>query len=152
MTRRSASVSAVALLLLLSMFALQACSPSDGNSDAADEQAIEQTASTSDSIAHDETDHDHDDQPETNNDDETLLVVTGTVIDVKGDLSTITLITLLTEDGEKVDFIPADGVLFDGGPISHVRDHLISGTPVKFEYRELDDGSLEALTLGDAHE
>ncbi len=80
------------------------------------------------------------------------MVATGTVIDVKGDLTAITLITLLTEDGEKVDFVPADGVLFDGGPISHVRDHLISGTPVKFEYRELDDGSLEALTLGDAHE
>ena len=137
------------------MFALQACSPSDGNSDAADEQAIEQTASTPETGAHDETDHDNDDQPETNNGDhgdETLLVVIGTVIDVKGDLSTITLITLLTEDGERVDFVPADGVLFDGGPISHVRDHLISGTPVKFEYRELDNGSLEALTLGDAHE
>ncbi|RLE15539.1 MAG: hypothetical protein DRJ28_03945 [Actinobacteria bacterium] len=152
MSRRSASVSAAALLLVLSMFALQACSSSNGNSDAADEQAIEQTASTSDSSAHDETDHDHGEQPETNNDDEALLVVTGTVIDVKGDLTAITLITLLTEDGEKVDFVPADGVLFDGGPISHVRDHLISGTPVKFEYRELDDGSLEALTLGDAHE
>jgi len=125
MSRRSASVSAAALLLVLSMFALQACSSSNGNSDAA---------------------------PETNNDDEALLVATGTVIDVKGDLTAITLITLLTEDGEKVDFVPADGVLFDGGPISHVRDHLISGTPVKFEYRELDDGSLEALTLGDAHE
>jgi len=152
MSRRSASVSAAALLLVLSMFALQACSSSNGNSDAADEQAIEQTASTSDSSAHDETDHDHGEQPETNNDDEALLVATGTVIDVKGDLTAITLITLLTEDGEKVDFVPADGVLFDGGPISHVRDHLISGTPVKFEYRELDDGSLEALTLGDAHE
>jgi len=69
MSRRSASVSAAALLLVLSMFALQACSSSNGNSDAADEQAIEQTASTSDSSAHDETDHDHGEQPETNNDD-----------------------------------------------------------------------------------
>ncbi len=80
------------------------------------------------------------------------LVVTGTVIDVVGDLSAITSITLLTEDGEQMDFVPAPGALFDGGPVSHIRDHLVSGAPVHFEYEEREDGTLVAIELGDAHE
>jgi len=87
-----------------------------------------------------------------NDHDQGLLVVTGIVIDVVGDLSTITGVTLLTEDGEQMNFVPAPDALFDGGPISHIRDHLVSGAPVQFEYRELEDGTLVAIELGDAHE
>jgi len=91
--------------------------------------------------------HDADDDHEQGH-----LVVTGTVIDVEGDLSAITSITLLTEDGEQMVFVPAPDALFDGGPVSHIRDHLVSGAPVHFEYEEREDGTLVAIELEDAHE
>jgi len=123
MNMRSSHVSIAAVVLAIVAFALQGCSSSD--------------------------DHDHAVDDEHN---QTLLVVRGTVIDVAGDLSTIAHITLLMEDGRQMDFVPAAGTLFDGGPISHIRDHLISGAPVEFKYRESEDGTLVAVELGDAHD
>jgi len=121
MNTPSHHVSIAVVVLAIAVLALSGCSASEGQ------------------------DHEGDDHGQG------LLLVTGTVIDVVGDLSTITGVTLLTEDGEQVDFIPAPDALFDGGPISHIRDHLVSGAPVQFEYRELNDGTLVAIELGDAH-
>lgn len=76
--------------------------------------------------------------------------VTGVVAAVDGDLSEIRTFSLLLPDGSALTFRPEEGLLFDGGPLSHVRDHMVSGTPVAVEYRHGDDDVAVATTVGDA--
>lgn len=76
--------------------------------------------------------------------------VTGVVTDVVGDITAVEVFTLRLPDGTDRTFEPAPGILFhDSAPLGHLRDHLRSGEPVRVRYRVLDDGSLEALEVGD---
>ena len=75
--------------------------------------------------------------------------VAGVVVAVDGDLSEIRTFSLLLPDGSALTFLPEEGLLFDVGPLSHVRDHMVSGTPVAVEYRQ-QDGVAIATTVGDA--
>ncbi len=71
----------------------------------------------------------------------------GVVIDVEGDLTTVTAFTVLVE-GDPVRFEPVD----DGDyafPLGHLRDHLRSGEPVLVGW-ELDGQSRLATFLDDA--
>jgi len=78
------------------------------------------------------------------------IVVEGVVIAVDGDLTNVTSFTLRLPDGSDLVLMPAAGVLFHGSaPISHVRDHLASGAPVRVGYVELDDGTLSAVLVED---
>jgi len=79
-----------------------------------------------------------------------VLTATGVVTAVEGNLSGVDSFTIRLEDGSDLTFVPADDALFDGGPFSHIRDHLASGAPVTVEYVELADGTLQALSAGDA--
>ncbi len=75
--------------------------------------------------------------------------VAGVVIDFDGNLQEVSSFTLLVE-GEPIVLVPDDGVLFDGGPLSHLRDHLSSGAPVRVVYLTNADSINIAIEIGDA--
>ncbi len=78
-----------------------------------------------------------------------VLTTTGIVIDMAGDLAATTGVTILDGDGVQIIFVPSADATFHGGPVSHIRDHLLSGLPVVVEYRVLGDGTFEAISFDD---
>lgn len=79
-----------------------------------------------------------------------VLTTTGIVIDVAGDLTATTAVTILDGDGMQLVFVPSADATFHGGPVGHIRDHLLSGLPVVVNYIVLADGTLEANSFDDA--
>lgn len=77
--------------------------------------------------------------------------VEGVVIAVEGGLQVIDSFTILIGSGEQMTFDPAPGLLFGGGPLSHLRDHLADGAPVYVIYTVEPDGTNVAIEVGDAH-
>jgi hypothetical protein len=74
----------------------------------------------------------------------------GVVIAVDGDLSAVAAFTMLLDDGSTLQLVPAAGLLFDdSGPLSHIRDHLVSGSPVLVKFHPEGD-LLIATAVGDA--
>ena len=65
-------------------------------------------------------------------------MVEGRITAFDGDLSEVRSFTLVTEDGDSLEFVPGPGASFHGGPLSHLRDHLVSGEPVVVFYDEVD--------------
>jgi len=79
------------------------------------------------------------------------VTVIGVVVSVDGTLADTDFFTIRLEDGTDLTLVPADGLLFDGvSPLSHVRDHLISGRAVQITYRTSAEGSATAIEIGDA--
>ncbi len=77
--------------------------------------------------------------------------MTGVVIDMMGDLTTVEEFVVRLPDGTDQVIEPAPGVRFHGGAsIGHLRDHLRSGAPVVIYYETLDDGRWIALEVDDA--
>ncbi len=81
---------------------------------------------------------------------EEAVEVTGVVIDVQGNLQGTDSFTILIEDGSELVLVPTPGLLFEGGPLSHLRDHVLSGAKVKVVYTVEDDGTHIAIEVGDA--
>jgi len=77
------------------------------------------------------------------------VATSGVVIAVEGTLQGIDSFTVLLEDGTELTLIPEPDLLFDGGPLSHLRDHLASGSPVGIVYIDVD-GTAVAQEVGDA--
>jgi len=76
--------------------------------------------------------------------------VTGIVVEVEGDLTTVSRFVLVLPDGTRPEFVPSPGILFhDRAPISHLQDHLRSGAPVEVVFETLDDGTLVAIEVFD---
>lgn len=76
--------------------------------------------------------------------------VSGVVIDVTGDLTTVDAFIVRLPDGTNQVFEPAPGLRFDGtAPVSHLRDHLRSAAPITIRYEVLDDGTRIALEVSD---
>jgi hypothetical protein len=73
----------------------------------------------------------------------------GVVIAVDGDLSEIRAFSLLLSDGAVIELAPQAGLLFDEGPLSHVRDHLVSGAPIAVAFH-VEAGVAIATKVGDA--
>ena len=79
------------------------------------------------------------------------VTVTGVVIAVEGGLGGIDFFVVRLEDGTDLTLVPVEGLLFDEvGPLSHVRDHLVSGSPVRITYETSVEGSATATVIGDA--
>lgn len=77
--------------------------------------------------------------------------VTGVVIDVTGDITTVERFVLQTQDGERLELVVAPGVIFaDGAPIGHLSEHVQTGSPVEIRYEVLDDGSRVVQAIDDA--
>ena len=76
--------------------------------------------------------------------------IRGVVVDVQGDLVDVDRFTVVTTDGDRMDFVPAPDVRFhDGAPLSHLTEHLRNGEPIEVTYRTLDDGTLAAMRVED---
>lgn len=79
-----------------------------------------------------------------------VLTATGIVIDIAGDLTATTSVTIIDGDGTQIVFVPSAEATFHGGPVSHIRDHLLSGLPLVVDYVVAGDGTLEAISFDDA--
>ena len=56
---------------------------------------------------------------------------------------------MLTEDGERLTFMPREGLRFShGAPLSHLQEHATFGTEVVVDYEE-EGGTLVAVELRD---
>jgi hypothetical protein len=75
--------------------------------------------------------------------------VTGVVVDVTGDLTSVTSFTVHTEEGEDLVLVPDPLGSFDF-PLVHLRAHLSSLEPVQVTYLRADDGTLIATAISDA--
>lgn len=77
--------------------------------------------------------------------------VDGVVVAVDGGLSGVVSFTIVTPAGERLQFVPDEGVTnFDhGGPLSHLHEHLQTASPVRVTYLDRS-GTLVALVVSDA--
>ncbi len=74
----------------------------------------------------------------------------GVVIEVDGDLLEVRSFVMLTDDGERLTFVPEPGLRFnDGAPLSHLQEHATFGTAVIVDYED-DGGRLVAVAVRDA--
>jgi len=76
--------------------------------------------------------------------------ITGVVSEVNGDLTTVTGFVVLAPDGSSHRFTPADGLLFEGGPLPHLREHVITGQAVIVTFEQGPAGELIAVHVEDA--
>lgn len=60
--------------------------------------------------------------------------VEGRIVEFDGDLTAVRSFVLLTERGDRIEFRPGPEATFHGGPLTHLRDHLVSGEPVVVFY------------------
>jgi hypothetical protein len=75
--------------------------------------------------------------------------LTGVVSEVNGDITTLTGFVVLAPDGSSHRFTPADGLLFEGGPLSHLREHIVTGQLVIVTFERGSDGELIAVHVED---
>jgi hypothetical protein len=73
--------------------------------------------------------------------------VSGVVTEVTGDLSVVSSFVVLDGDGDSHLFYPEQGLLFLGGPLAHLRDHVLSGERVTVIFEETSDGRLIAVLV-----
>jgi len=70
--------------------------------------------------------------------------VVGVVTEVTGDLAEIESFVVLDAEGNSHKFTPGDGLTVMGAPPSHLRDHVVSGEPVKVIFHASPDDELIA--------
>jgi len=70
--------------------------------------------------------------------------VIGIVTEVTGDLTRIESFVVLDANGDSHKFAPAEGMTVMGAPPSHLRDHVVSGEPVRVVHHEGSNGELIA--------
>jgi hypothetical protein len=56
--------------------------------------------------------------------------VEGIVTEVTGDLTAVESLVIMDSEGKSHFFRPTPGLLFYGGPLSHLRDHVVTGQRV----------------------
>ena len=77
--------------------------------------------------------------------------VTGVIVGVDGDLTTVRSFQMLTTGGERLEFVPGpDLAAFpDGTPLTHLSGHLQTGAPIRVAYR-VEGGANVAVIVEDA--
>jgi hypothetical protein len=78
--------------------------------------------------------------------DNTLI---GVISEVSGDLTAVTGFVVLAEDGSSHRFTPIDGLLFEGGPLTHLREHVVTGQSVIVMFEPGVSGELIAVRVED---
>ena len=76
--------------------------------------------------------------------------VTGVVTQVSGELGEVTSFVVTDGEGRNHQFEPAPGLMFEDGPLDHLREHIVSGDPVEVGYERSEDGALVAIDVADA--
>lgn len=77
-----------------------------------------------------------------------LESVRGTIVEVDGDLASVSSFTIRSTGSETLTFVPVEGLLFQNGPLSHLTDHLRSGEQVDVTY-EVEGETLVAVRVSD---
>lgn len=75
--------------------------------------------------------------------------VTGVVSEVSGDLTSVSGFVVLLDDGSSHRFTPTDGLLFEGGPLSHLREHVVTGQAIVVTFELGASGELIAVNVED---
>ncbi len=77
--------------------------------------------------------------------------VTGVVVGVDGDLTTVRSFEVLTTSGERLTFVPGPDLFAfpDGTPLTHLSEHFQTGVPIRVTYRT-EEGANVALIVEDA--
>jgi hypothetical protein len=73
--------------------------------------------------------------------------VVGVVAEVTGDLTHVESFVVLDDAGNSHLLTPAEGLLFYGGPLSHLRDHIVSGERVRVTFEEGAYGAMTATLI-----
>ena len=73
--------------------------------------------------------------------------VVGVISEVSGDITSVTGFVVLSDDATSHQFTPTPGLVFMGGPLTHLRDHIISGERVVVSFERGDDGALIAVAI-----
>jgi hypothetical protein len=76
--------------------------------------------------------------------------VMGVVTQVSGELGEVTSFVVTDGEGRSHQFEPAPGLMFEDGPLDHLREHIVSGDPVEVRYERSEDGALIAIDVADA--
>lgn len=74
-------------------------------------------------------------------------VVEGIVSEVTGDLSNVASFVVLDDQGNSHLFTPEPGLLFYGGPLTHLRDHIVTGQKVKVTFEDSVYGEMTAVLI-----
>lgn len=73
--------------------------------------------------------------------------VEGIVTEVTGDLTAVESFVITDSDGRSHLFRPEPGLLFYGGPLSHIRDHIVTGQRVVVTFENRADGARIAVLI-----
>ncbi len=73
--------------------------------------------------------------------------VSGVVTEVTGDLTGVVSFVVLDNDGNSHLFRPAPGLLFYGGPLIHLRDHVTTGQRVTVTFETAAYGEMTAVLI-----
>ena len=76
--------------------------------------------------------------------------VIGIVTEVTGDLTSIESFVVIDGSGDSFKFVPGEGLTVAGGPVSHLRDHVVSGEQVMVLFHSGAQGELIADDVQDA--
>lgn len=73
--------------------------------------------------------------------------VVGVVSEVSGELPVVDTFVILDGSGDSFRFIPEPGLLFHGGPLSHLRDHIVGGERVTVTFKVESTGVMTATHI-----
>ncbi|MCZ7533979.1 MAG: hypothetical protein M5U23_11355 [Acidimicrobiia bacterium] len=73
--------------------------------------------------------------------------VSGIVTEVTGDLTGVESFVILDNDGNSHLLRPAPGLLFYGGPLIHLRDHVTTGQRVTVTFESSASGEMTAVLI-----
>jgi hypothetical protein len=73
--------------------------------------------------------------------------VSGVVTEVTGDLVTVESFVVLDDNGDSHLFTPEPGLLFYGGPLGHLRDHVVTGQRVTVTFEPSAYGGMTATLV-----
>lgn len=76
--------------------------------------------------------------------------IIGTVTEVTGDLTSVESFVVIDGSGDSFKFVPGEGMTVAGGPVSHLRDHVVSGEQVSVRFHSGTNGELIADDVQDA--
>jgi len=75
--------------------------------------------------------------------------ITGTISEVSGDPTAISGFVVTAADGSSHRFVPAEGLLFEGEPLSRLREYVVTGQQVIVRFERGPEGELVALSVAD---
>jgi hypothetical protein len=73
--------------------------------------------------------------------------VSGVVTEVSGSLTEVESFVILDDEGNSHLFRPEPGLLFLGGPLGHLREHVVSGERVTVTFEPTADGEMIATLI-----